>query len=99
MEALRGEHSDEDKNADEPGRCRVTKPCEDEVDHNIEQRGTETDEEGFMKPVQELGTPPARVSDSLEAQPVAELQFNPTPGIVVAINCPPNHDSRCSNRP
>jgi hypothetical protein len=52
MEALRGECSDEDENADEPGRCRVTKPCEDKGDHHIEQRGTETDEEGFTNPVQ-----------------------------------------------
>jgi len=52
MEALRGEPSDEDENADEPGRCRVTKPCEDRGDHHIEQRGTETDEEGFTNPVQ-----------------------------------------------
>lgn len=87
MEALRGERSDEDENADEPGRCRVTKPCEDEVDHHIEQRSTETDEEGLTNPVQELAPSRARVSNLPEAPIVAERQFNPMPGTVVAVNC------------
>lgn len=43
-EALRREPSDKDENTDEPGRCRVTEPLEDNDDHHIEQRGAETDE-------------------------------------------------------